>query len=238
MEVEKIDVEKIKPNEYNPNVMDKRIYNTLVQNIKRFGEMSQPILVRPLTDGTFVIIDGFHRWSAAKDAGLESIYCAIPKSEKELELLKSPTFQKQMTLAFNRIHGVADRDKLKSIVNELEKEIGIDELIKTTAYEEADINRILADASRSADEIVKEYMEKGYTEDQAMAMAMAQTNVPEALPETNIQGNVTGVRNFITFYFEDAAVCEGIKAFFKKEGLNEPDTEKLIELVKEETDKG
>ena len=52
-----VDRNILKPNDYNPNVVNERNLELLVQSILTNG-WTMPIVVRP----DYTIIDGFHRW--------------------------------------------------------------------------------------------------------------------------------------------------------------------------------
>ena len=53
-----VDREQLKPNDYNPNKVNRENLKLLVQSIMTNG-WTLPIVVRP----DYTIIDGFHRWT-------------------------------------------------------------------------------------------------------------------------------------------------------------------------------
>jgi len=57
MNVQLIDRDKLKPNDYNPNKVLRQNLDLLVRSIMTNG-WTQPIVCRP----DYTIIDGFHRW--------------------------------------------------------------------------------------------------------------------------------------------------------------------------------
>lgn len=71
-----VPLENIIPNDYNPNIMSELQYTALLFEIQEFGCRS-PILVRKNAGGMppYMIIDGYHRWKAAKEAGKTTIPC-------------------------------------------------------------------------------------------------------------------------------------------------------------------
>jgi len=89
VKVEKVDINLINPNEYNPNVMNKEKYETLVRNIKKEGEMLQPILIN--TENT--IIDGEHRWRASKEAGLKKNMGCYSRNRRRRSQTKNSIIQ-------------------------------------------------------------------------------------------------------------------------------------------------
>lgn len=59
---------KLRPNDYNPNVVSEENMKLLMQSILTNG-WTLPIVVRP----DFTIIDGFHRWTVAQREPLKSM---------------------------------------------------------------------------------------------------------------------------------------------------------------------
>jgi ParB family chromosome partitioning protein len=68
-----VPISSIEPNPYQPRVhFDEATLASLAESIEEVGVL-QPILVRPLDDGTYQLIAGERRWRAAQRAGLEEI---------------------------------------------------------------------------------------------------------------------------------------------------------------------
>lgn len=89
MKIQLIDLNLLEPRDKNPNRMDETQYALLVQAIRRVGFL-QPLLVRPLPPRTprsgvvaaaWEIVDGVHRWRAAKDAELAAVECVVVDSD-------------------------------------------------------------------------------------------------------------------------------------------------------------
>lgn len=141
MKYEEISVEKIKPNEYNPNVMTKRVFDILVKNIKEEGAMLQPILVTK----DLMIIDGEHRWKASKEAGLEEIPVIISESSDEEAKLK--------TIAFNKIRGEYDVDLFTELLEDLSEDLEYNEISNYTSIFVSDIKSLLGDFEEQVENI-------------------------------------------------------------------------------------
>ena len=62
-----VDREQLKPNDYNPNKVNRENLKLLVQSILTNG-WTLPIVVRP----DYTIIDGFHRWTVAGEEPLHT----------------------------------------------------------------------------------------------------------------------------------------------------------------------
>jgi ParB family chromosome partitioning protein len=130
LELTEVKADSLKSNPWNPNVMNSELYESLVSGIKKEGFL-QPILARK-EDG--LIIDGEHRWKAAKEAGLKKIAAQFIKCS-EIEA-------KKLTLAFNNRRGEHEIEKLEAILTELAKSDG--ELNRfELGYLEDDITRII-----------------------------------------------------------------------------------------------
>ena len=80
-----VPIKKLKPNNYNPNVVTKENLELLTQSILTNG-WTLPIVVKP----DYTIIDGFHRWTVAqreplknKLAGMVPVVIVDHKSHSE-----------------------------------------------------------------------------------------------------------------------------------------------------------
>jgi len=83
-----VSVDKIEPNEWNPNVMGEVEYAALKQDMHVHGVNGvDAILVSPKgkfldapheeLEGFYVIVDGEHRWRAAKELGWKEVLCEV-----------------------------------------------------------------------------------------------------------------------------------------------------------------
>lgn len=85
--VQKIAVEKLIPNPDQPRQhFDQEMLEQLAESIRNFG-IVQPLVVTPLSDGTYSIIAGERRWRAAQLAKLQKVP-TIVRTTKELERLE------------------------------------------------------------------------------------------------------------------------------------------------------
>lgn len=77
---------KLKPGKYQPRQQfDATALSELTESVRRNGVM-QPILVRPVGNGTYEIIAGERRWRAAQMAGLSDIPVFIKEMSDETAL--------------------------------------------------------------------------------------------------------------------------------------------------------
>lgn len=81
-------MELIKPNPSQPRRrFDPESMDVLVASIQASG-LVQPLLVRPLTDGSYELIAGERRWRAAQEVGLERVP-AVVRESAETERLQT-----------------------------------------------------------------------------------------------------------------------------------------------------
>ena len=83
----------------NPNVMGTEDFQALVRGIREHGFLI-PLLVYPAGE-KFVIIDGVHRFDAAREVGLEEVTAVVLDNP-------SPAKVRILRLALNRLRGQLD----------------------------------------------------------------------------------------------------------------------------------
>ena len=69
-------IERVHPNEYNPNRMTAEEFSELVAEVKHLGRLPKPVVVRPNGED-YLIVDGEHGWRAAREAGFSEVACEI-----------------------------------------------------------------------------------------------------------------------------------------------------------------
>jgi len=126
LDITLIELNKITPNDYNPNVVPEDIMVKLRVEISQKG-VCVPIIVRGRGDG-YEIVDGFHRWRICRDLGWKEVPCIIQDYDDNEAKIK--------TLQLNYMRGSAIPIKLASLIHELNKEIAIEDLASRLPYEE------------------------------------------------------------------------------------------------------
>jgi ParB/RepB/Spo0J family partition protein len=117
-DIVQVPVEKLEPNDWNPNKMTEGGFNELVDEI-RDDDFDDPLKVVPhpdpakADDGYFRIIDGEHRWHAAKVLGLPTLPCVV-KDQWEDEHT-----QQLKTVRRNLLRGELDRTRFTKLVHRM-----------------------------------------------------------------------------------------------------------------------
>jgi len=126
--IKKLPVGSITPNDWNPNRMDDRVFHSLRAGMEKLGYL-QPVVVREVGEGAYEIIDGEHRWRAAQEDGKKQIECVIVDLTDEEAMTA--------TLALNNVRGEADPIALAEVVVDLlRRDMSLEELVELTALDE------------------------------------------------------------------------------------------------------
>jgi len=139
MNIQKINILKLKPSEYNPRKdlqPEDEEYKKIKASINEFGYVA-PIII----NSDMTVIGGHQRLKVLKELGYEEIQCIVVDLDKNKE--------KALNLALNKISGEWDDDKLEAILAEL-KETDID--MNVTGFSNDEIDDILKDVIGSKED--------------------------------------------------------------------------------------
>lgn len=110
--VQVVDRDRLKPNDYNPNVVSEDNLQLLTQSILVNG-WTLPIVVRP----DFTIIDGFHRWTVAgREPLLSKLNGKVPVVIVDHADESEDVYG---TITHNRARGTHQLEPMKAIVQRL-----------------------------------------------------------------------------------------------------------------------
>lgn len=70
-----LEVASLQPRAINPNEMSSRDFDAYMREVERLGRPPKPIVVRPLGDGRYEIVDGEHAWRCACELDLPTVLC-------------------------------------------------------------------------------------------------------------------------------------------------------------------
>jgi ParB family chromosome partitioning protein len=101
-ELRELPVELIKPNPSQPRTnFDPDALAALAASIETSGVV-QPLLVRPLPDGSYELVAGERRWRAAQEAGLEKVP-AVVRDQAEAERLQAALIENMVREDLNPV---------------------------------------------------------------------------------------------------------------------------------------
>lgn len=127
MQIEKINVSKLKPAKYNPRKDLKRgdaEYEKLKRSIEQFGYV-EPVIWNKTTGR---VAGGHQRLKVLVDSGLTEVDCVVVELSEENE--------KALNVALNKISGEWDTDKLAMLISDLQ---GSDFDVSLTGFEEDEL---------------------------------------------------------------------------------------------------
>lgn len=133
-----LDVNIIVPQEINPNKMSPKEFNLLCDNLSQVGFVD-PVFVRPIEDGKYRVIGGFHRLEAAKVLGFEEVPCTIvtdPDFTDDLE-------RYQIT-RMNMIHGKMQPAEFLKLYESISEKYEADIMAEAFGFtDEAEFKRLI-----------------------------------------------------------------------------------------------
>lgn len=124
-----LSVDLLVPNSWNVNAQDDATFNLLQDEIAEVG-LIDPIEVVPMTDGTYLIIGGEHRWRASKNLGHDEVPCILLTDSKWQET----DLQKFVSMRLNVIHGKIDAEKFAKLYTEMAEKYGADSIQRLMGY--------------------------------------------------------------------------------------------------------
>ena len=154
--MEMIARDRIHPNDWNANAFDPEHYPKLVESIRQKGFMEPLKVTRdPQRQGHFLLIDGYHRWKAAGELGLEEIPCEVWEVSVEEAKVRG--------LQLNYLRGQPVPERLASLVHELNRELSLPDLAGMLPWSESQLRdsvellKLPAGLSRQLEERVAEH---------------------------------------------------------------------------------
>lgn len=198
---EYIPVDAIDCNDYNANQMTPQQYKQLVAEIREHGMLSAILVYR---DGErFIVVDGEHRFLAAKEAGLEEIPAFV--------LSRKPTRAEAITLTLqmNALQGEWDKAKLQD--NLLELKALDEEALKMLASVDAEVQKQLRALERVQTDAAKRAAEEAEREQRLRA------KVEQLIKQALIEGNGSIAKGYLKILDRDT----GKEMFFLFEKQSE-----------------
>ena len=121
MEIQRILIDKILPNTWNPNHIKKDIYNKLKTHIKKAGAVLPVVLrVHPTKRAGYEIIDGYHRCEIYKELGHTEVDAVVISVSDERA--------KILTINLNYMRGSAKPMEYAKLIHSLNEKYTLDAL--------------------------------------------------------------------------------------------------------------
>ena len=113
----------IRENDWNPNAFDAESFPKLVESVREKGIL-EPLKVMPdpECEGHYLLVDGYHRWKAAGELGIEEVPCEVWDI--------TPEEAKVRGLQLNYLRGQPVPRRLAELVHDLHRTYAVDDLAK------------------------------------------------------------------------------------------------------------
>ena len=135
IDVKAVPIDSLKANPWNPNKQSDFVFEKEKNSITQFGFID-PITVRETAKGKYEILDGEHRWKAAKALKFKQV------PVNSLGKLDTAT-AKKLTVILNELRGSYDMVDLAKLVKGLSDEVGIDDLLRDLPFTDQDLKNII-----------------------------------------------------------------------------------------------
>jgi len=133
--VEYVDINSVRPNTYNPNRQDKETLELLCKSIEEDG-FTQPIIAHKETNE---IVDGEHRWRAAREMKMTQIPVVfVSMTDEQMRIA---------TLRHNRARGSEDHALSVDVLRDLQQLGAIEWAQDSLGYSDTELNNLLAEES-------------------------------------------------------------------------------------------
>ena len=129
----------------NTNVMSEEQYALLVKAIGRVGFL-QPVLVRPIGEGLYEVVDGVHRVKAATDLGIEIVPCVVKDA--------SDADATAIQIGMNRMRGEVDLGRAATAVAGLVDEGWSFDQLTITGFSAEELDDLVRSVRASTEDIL------------------------------------------------------------------------------------
>lgn len=145
-EARDIAIDLIEVNPWNPNEMSADEFNMLSENVEDV-DFLDPLLVVPIEDGKFRVVDGEHRLEVMRLRDETVVKCIIADPERFPEHV-----QKFQTVRMNKIKGKLNQRKFNALVSELMQtgEYTYDQLAHEFGFVDEDEFLLLVESARDS----------------------------------------------------------------------------------------
>ena len=141
--LEYLPVDKLIPNDWNPNKMNEKGFSRLVNEVSEHSVIETCAVVPVTINGEkmYRIIGGEHRWRAAKEAGDPKVPALILVGDA----WQNEDLQKFVTMRLNVLRGSLNPDKFLSLYDDMTNKYGPDAVGKLMGYTDEYVFRKIVD---------------------------------------------------------------------------------------------
>lgn len=125
-----VPVDLLKPMEGNPNEMDDKTFNRLVQEINESGFV-EPLQIAPCEGEKFIIVGGEHRYNAVITLGWEKVPCIL-KMEWDRDIIEL------LNVRLNVIRGRMNGEKFRRLYDKVAERYGSEQLRELFGFTDSD----------------------------------------------------------------------------------------------------
>lgn len=136
LEVVDLPTDKLDPDPMNPNRVGGKLMAALRRDIEERGFV-QPVVVRPVKGGRYVIVDGEHRWRVLSEQGAKAVPCVIDDASEDEARMRM--------LALNRLRGSFNPVELARTLRDLAGQMSESELIERLGMDEEEFDTAIAE---------------------------------------------------------------------------------------------
>jgi len=98
-----VPIDNILPNPWNPNVMEKFMFEKAKQSVRELGFLGSILVRQHTVDGYYQILDGEHRWKVLKEEG---------ESQCPVEVIIGEMSEEEAKLLTNLINNLRGKDDI------------------------------------------------------------------------------------------------------------------------------
>lgn len=114
---ERVAIDKVKPNPWNFNEQSPETFEKQKHSLEEFA-LVMPVIVREIPGSdSLEIVDGEHRWRAAKELGWPEV-AVWNLGECD------DAYAQQLTILLNELHGTPNIDNLANLIKNLDEQLG------------------------------------------------------------------------------------------------------------------
>jgi hypothetical protein len=164
---------------------------------------------------------------AACEVGYTKIKCIVLDVTEEQGI--------KIGVALNQKKGYFDYMELRELLSGVATGQDLNVLSMQLGFTDIELTRLLQDSSFENEKLLKEkLLSAGVDPSKIDAMAdVGRTGTFQDLPDVDIKGRQEKIRFPIVFFFNNEEDFKKVDAFFKTEGIREPDSERLVSMVKQ-----